>query len=291
MSVYRKDRATKGGGVLLYLKSELACEVLHGPEIEHPDTLFCKVTLSHAETCIIGIVYRPPSPTAQHDSELSSCLSAALHTPHIHLLLMGDFNLPSLDPQLPSTIPFEQCLCDLIRSIPLYNHVQEPTRFRSHNNPSTLDLIFTNEELMIEHINYAPPLGRSDHAVLLFDFVTLFRPFSESTNRYSRFINYPLLKTLILINKWSLPFDSTAIEAWHTFTEKLQTLTRCATTLKESRSKPATKIIRSCTRKWLCKRNCAWSYYRDNPTDYNWELYVSLRNRCVGLVRRDKEHF
>ena len=35
-----------------------------------------------------------------------------------------------------------------------------------------LDLIFTNEDYMIENLRYIAPLGKSDHVGLLFTFIT-----------------------------------------------------------------------------------------------------------------------
>jgi hypothetical protein len=46
----------------------------------------------------------------------------------------------------------------------------EFTRTRENCEPSTLDLIFTNEEDMIEDLNYDSRLGRSEHCVLDFKF-------------------------------------------------------------------------------------------------------------------------
>ena len=46
----------------------------------------------------------------------------------------------------------------------------QPTRVRQGQEPSVLDLVLTNEEEMIENIEYGNPLGKSDHLVLKFEF-------------------------------------------------------------------------------------------------------------------------
>ena len=53
----------------------------------------------------------------------------------------------------------------------LFQHVTEPTRYRSCDTPSLLDLVFTNELDMISNISYFPPLGNSDHVCIVFDMV------------------------------------------------------------------------------------------------------------------------
>ena len=47
----------------------------------------------------------------------------------------------------------------------------EPTRKRGKDNPSTLDLLFSNEEHMISDLEIIAPLGSSDHSILKFNFV------------------------------------------------------------------------------------------------------------------------
>ena len=53
----------------------------------------------------------------------------------------------------------------------LIQNIKHPTRFRGENNPSILDLIFTNEGGMIDNIEHCAPLGNSDHEVLEFNFL------------------------------------------------------------------------------------------------------------------------
>jgi len=48
----------------------------------------------------------------------------------------------------------------------LSQHVKDATRIRQNQTPTTLDYIFTEEENLIETINYEVPLGKSDHVVL-----------------------------------------------------------------------------------------------------------------------------
>ena len=51
----------------------------------------------------------------------------------------------------------------------LFQHVREPTAFREGQTPSILDLILSNEENMVEKIDYQPSLRKSDHVVLSFN--------------------------------------------------------------------------------------------------------------------------
>jgi hypothetical protein len=51
-----------------------------------------------------------------------------------------------------------------IRDCFLDQHISEPTRGRGETKPSTIDLLFSNEEGKVDNIDISPPLGTSDHS-------------------------------------------------------------------------------------------------------------------------------
>ena len=82
-----------------------------------------------------------------------------------YLMLCGDYNLPRIDWNtrqcLDSVGSYSQEFLDMIEDLNLYQHAINPTRFRGEQQ-SCLDLIFTNEESMVE-VGELPPIGKSDH--------------------------------------------------------------------------------------------------------------------------------
>ena len=58
----------------------------------------------------------------------------------------------------------------LWRALGTVSHVEGYTRTRESNEPRIIDLIFTNEDDMVDRIVHESPLGRSDHCALLFKF-------------------------------------------------------------------------------------------------------------------------
>ena len=83
---------------------------------------------------------------------------------------MGDFNYPAINytDYLVNSGPdtdlykFFQKTQDLF----LIQNIHEPTRVHEGNNPSTLDYVFTDEENIMDDIQYEVPLGKSDHVCL-----------------------------------------------------------------------------------------------------------------------------
>ena len=89
-------------------------------------------------------------------------------------LCIGDFNFKEIDWENNTTNAGPNHLStkflEMVRDTYLIQHVEKATRHRGDNQPSLLDLIFSNEEGMIDNIDHNAPLGNSDHETLDFDF-------------------------------------------------------------------------------------------------------------------------
>ena len=92
-----------------------------------------------------------------------------------HTLITGDFNYKDINwSTLESTTNIEHeasVFLENLRDLYLTQHVTQPTRIRENQNYSCLDLIFTNEELVVNSLEYLPGLDTSDHLVLLLTLV------------------------------------------------------------------------------------------------------------------------
>ncbi|VDP74126.1 unnamed protein product [Echinostoma caproni] len=206
MSLLRSDRPTRGGGVLLYHRSNLQCKQIDIPDAA-PDSLWCSLRLSKNDRCLTGVVYRPPASSDSANEILLQTMRNVLSLNFTHALIMGDFNCPNLTRSRNSRQPFEKQLPQLIEFHPLYNDVTEPTRFGAGHKPSTLDLVLTNEELMVESVNVTSPLGRSDHAVLMFDYIGYASTQENRKSRTRAIIYYKKLQNLAIFKQWVLPED------------------------------------------------------------------------------------
>ena len=65
---------------------------------------------------------------------------------------------------------------DTVDDLFLFQHITEPTRFRQDEIPSLLDLVFTNEQDMVNNLSYLLPLGSSDHICIEFDLICYLEP-------------------------------------------------------------------------------------------------------------------
>ncbi|CAH8665656.1 unnamed protein product [Dicrocoelium dendriticum] len=138
MSSLPKDRPSRGGGVLLYYRSDLHVEIIDDSEANINDSLWCRMHLRRGDVCLLAIVYRPPMSTLEMDQGLAAAMKRVLTRPHSHFLLVGDFSLHALEVPASPSEQFKADLQELITDVPLYNNVTSPTRFRTGDTPLCL---------------------------------------------------------------------------------------------------------------------------------------------------------
>ena len=103
--------------------------------------------------------------------QVCELLSKAVERKSTYLLICGDFNYREIDWENESSDEKYQHMSTFINTVQdcfLHQHVTEHTRFRLGEEPSLLDLIFTNEEGLIYNLEYQSGLGDSDHISLSF---------------------------------------------------------------------------------------------------------------------------
>ncbi|CAH8547563.1 unnamed protein product, partial [Dicrocoelium dendriticum] len=297
MSVIRNDRPSRGGGVALYYRDYLKCEALTENSLVIPDALFCRLHLAgrdvgsqkKSDACLLAVIYRPPNSSADSDNILLNALRYAVSQKYSHYLIMGDFNVPSIASMSPNGPSFKSKLLEFMDMAVLYNHVHRPTRHRGSNKPSLLDLILTNEELMVESVAYDPPLGRSDHSVLTFGYVCYASIVAKESETQRTITDYYKLRSLAATVDWDLQTHSSANDAWNELKDKINWVIQSASKVVPLRASRRTNTwIRSRTRKWINRRDEIWRQHLLSPCDITWQDYKVIRNYCTSLIRVDK---
>ena len=92
--------------------------------------------------------------------------------------------------------------------------------------PSILDLVMTNEEGMIEDIEYLSPLGKRDHIIISFDFKCYIQQSGKDKIVYNYGKrNYDAMKTELGGINWQSELDKKAFDInkqWKYIKEKIQ---------------------------------------------------------------------
>ena len=88
---------------------------------------------------------------------------------------MGDFNCSEINwedfsttEQNVGSLSFK--LIETVRDCFLHQVIVENTRARGTNDPSLLDLVLCYDNMLINHLEYHSPLGKSDHSVICFNY-------------------------------------------------------------------------------------------------------------------------
>ena len=135
----RRDRNSKGGGKLVYLRKIFIAKRIQRFETEKAGTICIEITIAKKKWCIL-FAYRPPNfSKTEFFEEISVTLNKALNK-YDNLLLAGDLNINTLRPTSDSS----NHLSDLNDTFSLTNLVTDSTCFRSNKGTLT-DLMLTNK--------------------------------------------------------------------------------------------------------------------------------------------------
>ena len=223
-SPFHKNITTKTGrGILLYTHKSLQAKEVE-MKTNYEEAIFVELKLNQRDKLLIGCFYRSDSGTEENNSNLRKMISEACSMSYTHLLFMGDFNYPDInwanwtsksDNIDSQEFKFIECIRDNF----LIQHVSEPTRVRGEDTPNLLDLIITNEKNMIDSIEYQSPLGKSDHSVLVFNFVchTKVKNYIGKTQNFKK-ADYVKIKQELKTIQWKDHLETKTVnEQWEIF--------------------------------------------------------------------------
>ena len=245
-----------GRGIAVYThqslnKSTIQIKSTQGFE----EVCLLEIRLRGGDTLLFGCCYRSPTTTDGSDTNnnnlisLMKCVSLKKYS---HVCIVGDFNYKSIDWTVWKTKQSdgskEAKFIEGVRDSYLYQHVERATRRRERDEPSTLDLVFTNEEMQVSQITHGAPLGKSDHDVLSFSF-HCYIDFARNKDRqiFERG-DYPAMRSNVSIKTWREEFlklaksrKSTPESLWCSLKSQLHKLTEMYVPIETSSNKQTWK--------------------------------------------------
>ena len=156
--IYRKDRFSCGGGVLVAIKESLYSCIISSPS----DLEIVTVKIGQKNDS----VYVPPDSPLSYVSTLVNFFSDLVST-FSKCTFVGDFNFPHIDwSVLTGNTITSSCFCDFVFNCNLTQHVIEPT----HVKGNILDLILTSPSVVVNSlIDPRSLFSSSDHLTISFD--------------------------------------------------------------------------------------------------------------------------
>lgn len=283
------------GGVCAYILDSVIRDFavdassVHLPGI---DNIVLNVSYNKREVLTILCVYRPrPSPS---DSQLCSLLKD-LTNKKKNLFVVGDFNMPDVRWPLSSSRDYNSpsgLYVDTIRENNLLQLVSEPTRFRSGQTPSLLDLILVNDPDLVAYHEVLPPFGRSDHVTLSCKIQLNITEPKKVTKRV-KVIDYEQLNANLENVDWvSILHSSMDVEVmWSTFVDRLSVECESCTSYRSLTTIPSKPWINKRMLRMLRNKKSMWQRYLRSRRDEDYVAHRIYSNRIKVLLEGAKSSF
>ena len=284
-------------GVCIFVKSDLQAykdDALSSSSFL--ESIWCRISLTNKDCLLFGVVYRSPNSNIDNFNNLRSLLTQATNTGVSHLLIAGDFNMPHINWNTLSTT--SNCGCDgaflsLLDDLFITQHVTFPTRYRNDQTPSILDLILSTDKHEVTDLTSLPPLGKSDHVVISFEFLCYHSIECVNVPKYLygrgdyRSMTHELLDT-----NWAQLFEGQDMESmWLCFHTKLLNLIDKYIPVKTASSKPKPKWLDWPTLKAIKLKHKTWNTYKVTKRHVDYISYSKCRNNATAAVKHAKSTF
>jgi hypothetical protein len=179
------------------------------------------------------------------------------------------------------------------------NHLSQivtfPTRFRSGQKPSLLDLVLLHDELLVQSLDSLPGIGKSDHVILA---IVVQFPAHLKFNQNIRFnfheADFTLINSIIESVDWEKEFTDLscddALEVLHCFL-----ITICHNLIPQYKPKTQTHSrppwFSREIKKLMNKKKRKWDTYKKYPTDSNHQELKLVRNSLTAIIRKKKTEY
>ena len=297
--------SNKGRGSAMYIKNSLDYkEVTFEPEKGHfEEGIFIEINTSNNEKLLCANIYRRGESEKGVNENLLEIMRVISNRNYNHINITGDFNLKSINWETMTTCltdpdSYENQFIECVRDCYFTQHILEPTRQRGRDNPSCLDLVFTNNENLIESIEIMAPLGKSDHAIVKHTLNLQTNPAPPKIKIQYEKGDYEKIKESLNEVNWGDEFSKYPddIESqWDFFKNKLKTaeenfIPRKNVFINGKLSKKISLPLDRANLKKIKRKNRLWGKVRKDLASEEQKLqYNRLRNQIRRLTRKGKK--
>ena len=162
--LYRKDRPSRGGGVLVATRQSVISSIIPSPS----DLEIVCIKIGLHNDLALCCIYVPPESSSSYISLLIHFLTHLVSS-FSKCIILGDFNFPDIVcSTLMGTSNSSNSFCNFVFECDLNQHVLEPT----HVKGNILDLILTSSNVSVSNLTIHPlsVINFSDHFAISFDY-------------------------------------------------------------------------------------------------------------------------
>ena len=293
-----KPTNDRRGGLIIFVKEKFCVEECSElTNHSFVESLWCWVTVGSSRV-LVGVIYRKQSLGYYNNNRLNDLMRQSCGMNIRNVLIMGDFNYPTINwntmsvPGGVARAPFE--FLDTVNDCLVVQHVKNFTRVRGENQPSTLDLLFTNSEHDIDNLEYDSPIGLSDHCVLKFEY-DVGSQFCSATNKPQLNFFKSKLENIRsdLHRDWTSEMtDLDVDESWGLFKSYYDnTVSRNVPVRPAKVNKDKPLWLNNTTIKSSRRKNLAYKRYCKCPNRARYKEYEKERRKCKNIIRSQKIDF
>ena len=286
----RRDRTAQGGGIAIWIRTDLAFTELECIDTGGNEILWVRLKTAAGPSIGVCAVYRSGSSADGDISALNSISSGIDDARQCcqNIIVAGDLNVHNREWLGSSgTSPAGEAAEDLCYHHCLDQHVHEPTR---GNN--ILDLIKSDIPGSVISTLH-PPLGKSDHAVVVTDFEvapSCDRPSKRTVWRYQH-ADWPRLRAFFRSTNWVLTDDNSIDVSCVKLTQKIKEGMQIfipSKTLKLRQGDPAWWSPEC--QEAVDRKQRAWRRHRSSPNNAHLRLAYSMATgEAANCLHRAKQ--
>ena len=281
----------EGRGLALLIKEEMKPTPNDCLNSQFSENIFVDVTQGDGTALTVGLVYRSPNSTEENNDRLCSLIRDTADKTKTNLLLVGDFNLPSIDWENETCRNNETHVSSRFlqayTEANLYQHQHEITRYREGETPKILDLVLTNKEDMIKEIKTEAGLGKSDHQTL---FITMNTPAPKKTLParpcYSKTDNEKLRKSLQSVD-WDTELrNKNANEMSEIIKRKIDEAVKASTPMTRAQGRRRKPWMDGGTLASVRKKHRLFRRWLNTRSGEDYLEYIRARNKARKECRK-----
>ena len=302
-----------GRGIAVYTHSSLDQSIIQiKSHLSFQESCLLEIKLRGGDLMLFGCFYRSPTLSAtsnKNNDDLNHLLLAVSKQKYTHKCLVGDFNFKDINWATWSTFhnmeSKEHQFIETVRDCYFYQHNLENSRRRGNDEPSLIDLIFTDESMQVSDVQHQSPLGKSDHDIITFKF-NCYLDYSKPKERYVYDKgDFEGMKKLLVEERWMEDYVATAAgksieQLWECLKSKILDLRDNFVPKKNTSSVPKWKEVgtfpvnqdvkRAIQEKHATHRQWMASLHRGNP-ELAKQNYRKATNKVKRLIRQCKRRF
>ncbi|CAH2108818.1 unnamed protein product [Euphydryas editha] len=209
---------------------------------------------------------------------------------------MGDFNFGGVKWPLQECgylLPKEMNFVQRYPDSTLYQLVDRPTRFRVGNQPSFLDLIFTNDECLVAYIEHEAAIGKSDHTCLISNVQLQIHTHNSQNKKIKR--NYHKAN----FDKISEEIKTVFSELFHTTSSPDKKINTMHLAIKNAVNHHAPQVrikvgyqnkpwIKKDMKELIRQKRFAWRRYTNIGTEEGYKEYRKINNKLINFSRKSR---